>query len=61
MRTGEDFPSTQICSKCGHIEPSVSDLSVRKWDCPCCGTHHGRDHNAAVNIMNEGIRLLYAV
>ena len=55
-----DYPSTQTCSHCGRIEPSVSDLSIRKWICPKCGAHHGRNENAAINIKNEGLRILRA-
>lgn len=52
------FPSSQTCSVCGCKDPKTEDLSVRKWTCPHCGAHHDRDVNAAINIRNEGMRLL---
>ena len=53
------FASTKLCSVCNTKNDNIT-LSTREWDCPHCGTHHDRDHNAAINIKNEGKRLLLA-
>lgn len=52
------FPSSQLCHTCGYKNPIAKNLSVRTITCPVCGTTYDRDHNAAMNIDSEGLRIL---
>lgn len=58
IKIGRFTKSSQFCNVCGYINIKVKNLSVRQWICPKCGTVHDRDINAAINIFNEGLRLL---
>ena len=51
------YPSSQICHQCGAVHPEMKDLQVRKMICDC-GLTMSRDQNAAINILNEGLRVL---
>jgi len=31
------------------------NLSVRKWECPCCGAKHDRDINSSLNMIRVGM------
>lgn len=50
------YPSSQLCSVCSYKNPKLKDLSIRKWECPVCHSYHDRDINAAINILNEGLK-----
>jgi putative transposase len=51
------FPSSKTCSSCGYIKTDLT-LNDREWVCPECGELRDRDLNAAINIKNEGLKLL---
>jgi len=54
------YASSKTCHCCGHKIEEMP-LSVRKWDCPSCGTTDiDRDLNAAINIRDKGILELKA-
>lgn len=54
------YASSKTCHCCGHKMDDMP-LSVRKWDCPSCGTTDiDRDLNAALNIRDKGILELKA-
>jgi putative transposase len=51
------FPSSKICHVCLNRVDSLP-LDIRNWTCSKCDTSHDRDVNAAINIRNEGLRIL---
>ena len=44
------YPSSRWCSFCLWKNEALT-LKDREWTCPECGTHHDRDHNAALNLQ----------
>lgn len=60
IEVGRFYPSSKLCSCCGR-RMQYMGLEVREWTCPNCGETHDRDVNAAINIKNEGLRILDSV
>ena len=58
VRIDKFFPSSKKCSRCGKVK-KVLPLSERTYRCEC-GNQMDRDVNAAINIREEGKRLLCA-
>ena len=50
------FPSSKRCHQCHHKQHL--ELSDRQWTCEGCGVQHDRDHNAAINLLLEGMRIV---
>lgn len=51
------FPSSKRCRFCRNDNKELA-LADRTWVCNHCGTELDRDVNAAINIKNEGCRML---
>ena len=51
------YPSSKLCSCCGYKMDEMP-LDIREWTCPKCATHHDRDVNASINILQEGIKIM---
>ena len=47
-------PTSKRCCVCGDKNETLT-LADRDWTCPKCDTHLDRDHNAAINILKEGL------
>ena len=54
LKIGRWVPSTKCCSVCDHKNKDLT-LADREWICPSCNTKLDRDHNAAINILKEGV------
>jgi putative transposase len=48
------FPSTRLCSRCGHLHGKMP-LSQRVFRCEACGLEMDRDLNAALNLRAYGL------
>ena len=57
VKIGTFYPSSKLCHCCGFKYKGLK-LDERFWTCPECGTYLDRDENAAVNILQEGLRIL---
>ena len=51
------YPSSKTCHNCGYNNKSLT-LNDRQWICPQCGEVIERDYNAALNILDEGLRII---
>jgi putative transposase len=51
------FPSSKTCHVCLNQVGSLP-LDIRTWTCSQCNTTHDRDVNAAINLRDEGLRIL---
>ena len=51
------YPSSKSCHVCLNQVGSLP-LDIRFWTCEHCHTKHDRDVNAAINLRDEGLRIL---
>ena len=60
QKVGTFYTSSQTCNHCGFVNPQVKDLKLREWSCHGCNGYNLREKNAALNILDEGLRILKA-
>lgn len=58
VRVDSSLPFNKCCSCCGAVNDFDESEDCEQWECPECETVHNRNINAAVNILNEGLRIL---
>ena len=59
VKIGRYYPSSKTCHCCGWVKEDLQ-LKDREWTCPHCGKTLDRDINAAINILQEGLRNISA-
>lgn len=57
IKIGTFYPSSKLCHCCRFKYKGLK-LDERFWTCPQCGTYLDRDENAAINILQEGLKIL---
>ena len=57
IKVGSFYPSSKLCHCCGYKNTTLT-LADREWECPNCHTLLDRDKNAALNILDEGLKIL---
>jgi len=57
IKVGSFYPSSKLCNCCGYKNTTLT-LADREWECPNCHTLLDRDKNAALNILDEGLKIL---
>lgn len=57
IQAPKEFASTQICSNCGNKRKMYG---LHTYKCPICGMVEDRDINAAKNLKQYGLDLLYS-
>lgn len=58
-KIGRFYPSSKLCHHCDYVKEDLA-LSDRFYTCPNCGNLIDRDLNAAMNILDEGLRSISA-
>lgn len=57
IKVGSFYPSSKLCNCCGYKNTTLT-LKDRELECPNCHIFLNRDKNAALNILDEGLKIL---